>query len=145
MRRTASLLVCLLLAACGSDRSEPLPAACAEGTDAVLRALETAPDPVRLDGTAISECFNRDSSGDDELIVGTYLISAGQQLSDRAREDPESAASVQLGYLVGAARRGSERNGLGVEMVRRLEHEPSGEVLESRAYRRGLRAGRATG
>lgn len=145
MRRIPIVLAAGVLAACGSDRSESLPAACTDGPGAVLRALSGAPDDVRMRGVAISSCFNRDASGEDETIVGTSLIAAAQQLSDRAREEPEGKASLQLGYLVGAARRGSERNGLAAEMVRRMENEPTPAVAVSDAYQSGLRAGLRTG
>jgi hypothetical protein len=131
-------LAAALLAGCGSDKSESLPAACTDGPDAVVKALAKAPAPVTIDGTPISQCFNRDASGDDVQIVGTNLLAAAQQLSDKGKALP-------LGYLVGAARRGAKRNGLGDEIVRRLEAESSG-LSEGRSdYERGLRAGLAQG
>jgi hypothetical protein len=127
-----------LLAGCGADKSESLPAACTEGPDAVVKALAKAPAPVTIEGTPISQCFNRDASGDDVQIVGTNLLAAAQQLSDRGQ-------ALQLGYLVGAARRGTERNGLGGEIVRRLEAETTAAGGDRAAYERGLRAGLAQG
>jgi hypothetical protein len=128
----------VLLAGCGGDKSESVPAACTEGPAAVVGALAKAPAPVTIDGTPISHCFNRDASGDDVQVVGTILLAAAQQLSDEGRP-------LELGYLVGAARRGAKRNGLGAEIVRRLEAEASGLGSGRAAYRRGLRAGLAQG
>jgi hypothetical protein len=127
-----------LLAGCGGDKSESLPAACTNGPDAVVKALAKAPARVTIDGTPISECFNRNASGDDVQIVGTNLLAAAQQLADQKQ-------ALQLGYLIGAARRGAKRNGLGDEIVRRLEAEASVGAALRADYDRGLRAGSATG
>jgi hypothetical protein len=130
--------VALALSACGSDKSESLPAACTEGPAVIVKALGDAPGAVTIEGTPISACFNRDASGDDVQIVGTNLLAAAQQLADRGQ-------ALQLGYLVGAARKGAERNGLGAEIVRRLEAESSSLGGGRAAYQRGLRAGLAQG
>jgi hypothetical protein len=127
-----------LLAGCGGDKPESLPAACTNGPDAVVKALAKAPARVTIDGTPISECFNRNASGDDVQIVGTNLLAAAQQLADQKQ-------ALQLGYLIGAARRGAKRNGLGDEIVRRLEAESSSVSSDRPDYRRGLRAGLAQG
>ncbi|MEA2425087.1 MAG: hypothetical protein QOH13_1497 [Thermoleophilaceae bacterium] len=137
MRRLL-LLGFVLLAGCGSDRSESLPAACIQGPGAVMKALAKAPAAVTLGGAPISRCFNRNAHGQDEQIVGTNLLSAAQQLGDRGQ-------AVRLGYLVGAARRGSARNGLGDELVRRLEAEAPPSGARRREYERGLLAGLRTG
>jgi hypothetical protein len=132
----------VVLAGCGGGRSqEALPVACKEGPGTVMKALAKAPAAVTLDGsTPISRCFNRDASGDDVQIVGTNLLAAAQQLGDRARAG-ETRAALQLGYLIGAARKGAKRNGLGAEIVRRLEVEAAGASARPAAYDRGLRAG----
>jgi hypothetical protein len=127
-----------LLAGCGSNGTESLPAACTNGPGAVEKALAKAPAAVTIDGTPISRCFNRDAAGQDVQIVGTNLLAAAQKLAD-------SGQAVQLGYLVGAAKRGSQRNGLGQELVRRLEAEAPAAGPRREEYRRGLRAGLATG
>jgi hypothetical protein len=145
MRRVVVIACAAVFAGCGADRSESLPAACGEGPQAVLRALEGAPAEVRMDGTLISECFNRDASGADETVVGTTLIAAAQQLSTQARDEPEGEAALRLGYLVGAARRGNERNGLGAETQRRLAQEAGDLPARSAAFRRGERAGSRSG
>ena len=78
-------------------------------------------------------------------LVGTNLIAVADALGDRARADREGAAALQLGYLLGAVRRGSARNGLGTEIVRRIEQDVGNLPAHSRAYARGLRAGLAKG
>jgi hypothetical protein len=137
MRRLI-LVGLVVLAGCGSDRSEKMPAACASGPGSFVKALAKAPAAVTVGGTPISRCFNRDAGGTDEQILGTNLLAAAQQLADRGQ-------SLQLGYLIGAARRGARRNGLAAELVRRLEQEPTSATIASAEYRRGLRAGLITG
>jgi hypothetical protein len=143
MRVAAIACIAALLAGCGSDKNEKLPAACTEGPAAVVQALRKAPAPVTLDGTPISHCFNRGASSDDVQIVGTILLTAAQRLADNAAQGAPGA-EIQLGYLIGAAQRGAKRNGLAAEMARRLEAESSGH--ESKPdYKRGLQAGLSSG
>jgi hypothetical protein len=145
MRVIALVCATALVAGCGGDKAQPLPAACKEGPQAIVNALAKAPANVSIDGsTPISQCFNRGASGDDVQIVGTFLLSAAQQLGDRARQGDEQSA-LRLGYLVGAAQRGARRNGLGSEIVRRIEAETDGLGSARAAYQRGLRAGLAQG
>ena len=127
-----------LLAGCGNSKSEPLPAACTDGADAIVKALAKAPAPVKIEGTRISQCFNRNASGDDIQIVGTNLLGAAQEVADHGD-------ALQLGYLIGAARRGAKRSGLADELVRRLEAETTVEAARRADFNRGLRAGLATG
>lgn len=136
--RALALVACIAaLPACGSDKSGDIPAGCGEGPATVLKALEKAPGRVTLLGAPISACFNRYSRGEAVQVVGSSLVNAAQQLADRQQ-------ALELGYLVGAARRGYNRSGIGGELVRRLEAE--GAAVEDRAaYRRGLRAGTARG
>jgi hypothetical protein len=135
-----------VLAGCGGgDTSESLPRACTDGSAAIGKALASAPGAVKVNGTTpISDCFNRDANSDDIQIVGGFLLAVAQQLGDRARAGDEKAA-LQLGYLVGAASRGAKRNGLGDEIVRRLEAETTIGAAGKAAYDRGLRAGSAGG
>jgi hypothetical protein len=136
--RWIAVIAVIALAGCGTSKNESLPAPCANGPGIVEKALAKAPAAVTLDGTPISHCFNIGASGADVQIVGTNLIAAAQELAARHR-------ALQLGYLVGAARRGAKRNGLGDEIVRRLEVETSGIGARRSDYERGLRAGLAQG
>jgi hypothetical protein len=131
------------LAGCGGG-SQSLPAACIAGPGPVMKALARAPGPVAINGTPISRCFNRNASGDDVQIVGTNLLTAAEQLGDRARRG-DAQAALRLGYLVGAAQRGVRRSGIGTEIVRRIDAETSGLGGGMAAYERGHRAGLAQG
>jgi hypothetical protein len=145
VRRAVLIGIVAVLAGCGGDKSEALPAACTAGPAAIVKALGNAPGAVAIDGsTPISDCFNRDANSDDVQIVGGFLLAAAQQLGDRARAGDQKAA-LQLGYLVGAASRGAKRNGLGDEIVRRLDAETTIGAAGQAAYDRGLRAGSAGG
>jgi hypothetical protein len=145
MRRLAAILfAALMVAGCGNG-NPAVPPICKEGTGVVEKALAKAPGPVRMDGTPISACFSREANGDDVQIVGSILVGVAQQLGDRAAADREGPAAVQLGYLVGAARRGEKRNGTAPEMVRRLGAVGAPLASGSAAYQRGLRAGLAGG
>jgi hypothetical protein len=137
MRRVI-LVGIVVLAGCGSGGSETLPAACTEGPETIVKALAKAPSNVTIDGTPISRCFNRDAGAEDIQVVGTNLLAAAQLLADNGQ-------ATELGYLVGAARRGSRRNGLGQELVRRLEAEAPAAGTQRERYQSGLRAGLATG
>ena len=146
MRRIAAIALTALLAGCGNHpdiQVTNLPSECVGVPTRMLKALKRAPAPVRVGGVPISHCFIKDQSGTDVQILGTTLIAAAQQLGDRAGSD--KAMALQLGYLVGAARRGARRNGVTDELVRRIEAETGGVGGHRQAYQRGLRAGLATG
>jgi hypothetical protein len=146
MRRMAALALAAALAGCGNHpdiQLTNLPLECIGAPNRVLKALERAPNPVRLQGKPISQCFLKNQSGTDVQLLGTTLVAAAQQLGDRAGGDDASA--LQLGYLVGAARRGARRNGVTDELVRRLEAETGGLGGNRQAYQRGVQAGLATG
>jgi hypothetical protein len=143
VRTLVALASVALFAGCGSP-AEKLPTACIQGPGPVMKALVKAPSAVTIDGTPISRCFNRDASGDDVQIVGTNLLTAAEQLGDRARAG-DTTSALRLGYLVGAAERGARRSGLGSEIIRRIEMETSGLGGAQSAYERGHRAGLAQG
>lgn len=144
MRRLTILAVLLAVAGCGTGRTQRLPAGCIDGPLAFERALSNAPRPVTVGGRRISDCFTRNASSDDVQVVGTYLLTAAQELEDRAQQGDRRAA-VSLGYLIGAARRGAQGNGVSSELVRRLEAETSVLGRLQGAYERGVRAGSANG
>jgi hypothetical protein len=147
VRAAAVLVVLVALAGCG-DGNDPihvtnLPPECAGDFGGLEKALAAAPGRVLVSGEPISNCFTRGAGAADLEALGTSLLTAAQQLGDRARASPRAA--LQLGYLIGAARRGSQRNGVAAELVRRLEAETTIAAARRAAYDRGLRAGLATG
>jgi hypothetical protein len=147
--RGAAAILCLTLllgAGCGREDDHRIPAACKGGPAPLRAALAGAPGEVRLGDTLLSDCFVRSSDPGDVQIVGAAYVSVAADLAAEARGRPQSAAATRLGYLVGAARRGAARTqGIHDELVRRLEQELGGIDTGSAAFRRGERAGRASG
>ena len=146
-RTLAALLTGLALAGCGREDEPELPAACRLGPDAVRQALRSAPQAVRLDGaTRVSDCLIRTGEAGDVLLVGEIYLDVAAGLANDAQANPVSPAALQLGYLVGAVRRGAgETQGIHDELVRRLEQESARIDTRSAAYRRGERAGLQSG
>jgi len=148
-----ALLALVVLAGCGStDGSTPV--ACLEGEGPYLRALDSAPDEVKLQGkTLISECLVENQKGGELATVGTALVGVETKLNAEARAEPGGDANLQLGYLLGAAERGaSQTDGIHAELIRRLtsaaryspdNRPPSAAFL--RVYREGFDAGQAGG
>jgi len=155
-RRTAialSALVALAIAGCGKQ-DDSTPVACLEGADAYVSALAAAPRAVKLDGeTPIGECLAENQQGGDLATVGEALVEAATELNSEARAAPGGSASLQLGYLIGAAQRGAERTeGIHADLLRRLtvaaRYAPGREPLSPAflaAYREGYDAGRTGG
>src|SRR3954462_8963451 len=167
MPRRAAVLLAVAAAVgavggCGAKAAPPVDDACRSSPGAIERALARAPAPVTLpSGTKLSECVSRARTDADLQNTGLVLPRAAD---DRAGRPPQGDphAAVALGYLVGAARRGSARtNGIHAELARRVES--AARVLASDAggddggdggdgapglagaLERGLRAGEATG
>ncbi|HYQ77914.1 MAG TPA: hypothetical protein VEP91_02255 [Solirubrobacterales bacterium] len=151
---TGLLLAALaLLAGCGSaDQSTPV--TCLEGAEAYEQALKAAPDEVLLgDETLISECLTRNQSGGDLSRVGEAMIETATALNAEARQDPGGDANLQLGYLLGAVKRGAEESeGIHADLVRRLvvaaRFAPGKQPLPPafrREYRTGYAAGQSNG
>jgi hypothetical protein len=143
----------LFAASCGGP-DDTTPVACLGGAPAYLRALEAAPGEVELAGsTPISECLAENQTGGDLATVGTAMLRAAIELNAEARAEPGGAANLELGYLLGAARRGAERTeGIHAELLRRLSaaarYSPGDRPLPAtfrRAYREGFDAGQAHG
>ena len=158
MRRIAIIAAgCAALgvpAACGSSEAPETPTACLTPESAYLQALESAPDPVRLDGsTAISDCLVEEQDAGPLGQVGEAMVGAATELNRRALRG-DGQAATELGYLVGAAERGAEdTGGIHRDLILRVESAatyagPSGEGLDpevQRDYDHGFSAGRATG
>jgi hypothetical protein len=152
-RSIAALIVlaALAVAGCGMKQDDEAPAACLVTNEGYLRALEAAPGQVRLAGsTPISACLVPEQDAGQLANVGHEMVIAATKLNDRAREDPGGAASVQLGYLIGAISKGADP--IHTDLVRRLNasarFSATGATLPAsfeRAFGRGYAAGRATG
>jgi hypothetical protein len=153
--RTVAVVACLVavFAGCG-DEDDSTPVACLEGAPAYERALADAPGEVLLEGeTPISECLARNQTGGDLSRVGEAMIEAATALNAEARAEPGGEANLQLGYLLGAAERGSEGSeGIHTDLVRRLivaaRFAPGKQPIPREfviAYRTGFDAGRSGG
>jgi len=106
---------------CG-EQPTPISAACTQDAP-VVTALAQAPGAVALPGGArLSQCISSGTQEADLLSVGMTFHGVAEQLRARAREDDDAAAAVQLGYLIGATRRGAARTqGVMAELQRRVE------------------------
>jgi hypothetical protein len=148
-------LTALLASGCGNaNEAGHTPDACLSGPVDFNAALKKAPEQVRLPGnTPISGCLVSNQTGGDLSNVGSYLVQAATRLNAQARRDPSGAATVQLGYLVGAATRGAaETAGIHDELVRRLEaaalYSPAGKPPPQpfdHQYETGYAAGKEHG
>jgi hypothetical protein len=149
-------LVCaalVLASGCGSQE-EATPVACLEGPGAYEKALAAAPGTVRLQGeTAISDCLVRNQSGGDLAGLGEAMVTVATELNAEARAEAGGDAALQLGYLLGAVKRGAESSeGIHSDLVRRLtvaaRYAPGKDPLPPafyRAYRTGYAAGHSGG
>ena len=141
------ILAATLAFAAGCERqSQPeLSSACSDMTAAsVEQALGAAPAPVTFEGETLSGCLEDNADAQDVQRIGAIYVAAAAKLADEARSDPNGQAATQLGYLVGAVRRGAGgTQGIHDELRRRVEQELQG--LDSPAVERGERAGRAGG
>ena len=155
---TAAILVALaaatLAVGCGRNQSDETPAACLDGAGAYARALAAAPGAVRLAGdTPISDCLAENQDGGDLASVGEAMVETATKLNTEARAEPGSDASLQLGYLLGAAQRGADKTeGIHTDLVRRLtvaaRYAPGSHPLPRAflaTYREGFDAGHAQG
>ncbi len=119
-----------------------MPAACRQGPEAVRDALGAAPGDVRVDGTPLSACLADESDAAELADVGAAFVNVAADLAAVAAERPESDEATQLGYLLGATRRGVRGyRGVNAELVRRLEQETLLVRRRSQAFRAGEQAG----
>lgn len=150
----ASLLACLAIAAFGcGGQDESTPVACLEGAAPYEEALGGAPGEVLLGGeTPIGDCLASNQQPGDLAQVGEAMIDAATTLNAKGREGDRHAA-LELGYLIGAARRGAaDSEGIHSDLLRRLtvaaRFAPDGQPLSPafyRAYRTGYAAGQSNG
>lgn len=146
-------LAAIFAGGCGKqDGSTPV--ACLEGPRAYLTALDDVPREAMLGGeTPISECLTENQQGGDLATVGAAMIEAATELNAEARTAPGGDATLQLGYLIGAAQRGAERSeGIHADLLRRLtvaaRYAPGRQPLPPvflQTYAEGFDAGRTQG
>jgi hypothetical protein len=147
--RAATLAAAAVLGAAGCDAADkPLSAACTTGADAIVKVLARAPAPVTLaGGTRLSTCVERARSDADLQTVGAAYTQVADALA--ARAPTSDRAALQLGYLVGATRRGGRRtSGVRAELIRRIEQAAGLDgppPTHHAAYDRGLAAGERAG
>jgi len=149
------LVTALALTAFGcGDTDDSTPVACLEGDGVYLQALSAAPGEVKLrNKTPISACLAENQQGGDLATVGGAMIEAATKLNAAAREDLGGQANLELGYLLGAAQRGSEQtDGIHAELIRRLavaaRYNPGSKPLSAtflETYEEGFDAGEARG
>jgi hypothetical protein len=149
--RPARIAIGLAAVLAGCERgTPPLPPACILSAAAFERALSAAPRPVRLaGGTAISTCVDRARTAADLQNLGTLMSAAADDLATRAADRP--AVALELGYLVGATRRGARHtNGVAGQLQQRIEAaaalraaHPGTAALA--ALHQGIAAGQSSG
>jgi hypothetical protein len=140
----------LATAGCGAKKNDLAPAACLVTNQGYLRALESAPGPVRLAGTTpISECLVPEQDGGQLASIGQPMIRAATRLNAEARAG-SAVAAVQLGYLAGAVAKGADP--IHTDLARRLnaaaQFSQTGGALPAtfqRAFARGYAAGHTSG
>ena len=118
--------------------------ACLDGN--VPKALAGAPGEVRVEGVRLSDCFTRAADPAEVQQVGAVFIAAAEKLAPRARAQPHSSAAVQLGYLIGAMRHGTNHTqGIHYETRRRIEQELIGVNTRAAEFVEGEKAGERSG
>jgi hypothetical protein len=146
VRTSAALFVCALVAGCGNHDVVVAPE-CTEGVRPVAAALAHAPGEVRIRGTVlISDCFQPAAGPADVQTLGAIMIETAHELADRVRKAPHSHAAVELGFLIGAVRKGAHTDGgVHYETERRIEQELVGLRTGTPEFQRGLAAGMRAG
>jgi len=142
-------LAALALAGCAAGERQTMPASCFGEAEVYARALEAAPQPVRLpDGSPISTCVELASRPADLQNLGAVTTRTADRLAQQAEDDPRAA--LVLGYLIGAVQRGADRtNGTQLELAFRIGRaggrlgSPPPEIAG--ALERGIAAGERTG
>jgi hypothetical protein len=147
----AAVGAALLAAGCGSKQEDQAPAACLASSDGYLRALQSAPGQVRLEGTTpISDCLVPSQEGGQLANIGQSMVVAATKLNVETRQNPGGPAAVELGYLLGAAAKGADP--IHADLIRRLNSaarfSETGGTLSAdfeRAFGRGYAAGHQSG
>ena len=137
------MLACALLASgCSQEGEGAVPVSCRQGSTALSEALQAAPNRVTLGGTPLSDCIKDTSRTADLHDVGQAYVYVAARLADAAAREPDGPEALQLGYLMGALKRGRVgAQGVGYELTRRMRSELVRVDVRSPAFRRGERAG----
>ena len=146
-------LVSITIAACSGGDEVATPTACLEGPAKLEKALESAPQPVRINGRIpISGCLISDQPNADLIEFGSAAVEVATKLSSEARKPGivGITAAIRAGYLVGAVERGSEETeGIHAALVDRIRNAATNGVEQSGAaqshYEIGYEAGRELG
>lgn len=156
IRAATMLLIALsapVVAACSGNQEIATPTACLEGPAKLGKALDSAPQPVRINGRIpISTCLIADQPNADLIEFGSAAVDVATGLSAEARRPgvPGIAAAIKAGYLVGAVERGSEETeGIHAALVDRIRNAATNGVNRSGSamshYEIGYEAGRELG
>jgi hypothetical protein len=133
----------LAIAGCGNDEHR-VPVACLDGD--LTKPLTKAPDQVTVAGTRLSDCFTRAADPAEIQQVGAVFIAAAEKLAPAVRERPHGRQAIQLGYLIGAVRRGAgHTQGIHYETQRRIEQELIGVNTHTDEFVSGEKAGEKNG
>lgn len=144
----AIVVLVAVAAGCTREPQTPWPAECSAPPREITDALRSAPGAVTLGGqTRLSDCVRYARADADMQTIGSSYTSVADDLARRAAAS--SQAALQLGYLIGATRRGARHTtGIHLELVRRLEQttgiEGPGPARRA-AFDRGLAAGSLRG
>jgi hypothetical protein len=141
----ACVLTLLVLGGCGERPAATTACIQAQPGD-VLQALARAPGHVALaDGSSLSDCVRRTIDDTRLQELGATLTAAADRLA--ARMGASEAAAYQLGFLIGATARGSDRAaGLQGELANRIAGAAGPDGGPRRAMLlRGRAAGRRRG
>jgi hypothetical protein len=143
--RAFSTGLAIVVFAGGCGAATELPAGCLAGPEAILEALESAPDPVLVEGTPMSACFGQTGAADEAPALGSF-VDAAALLADAVAENHDSRSALELGYLIGAVLEGAgDPPGVHYELIRRLDLELERIDTESPSFRKGEQAGRTSG
>lgn len=118
----ASVAASLLVGGCGDDVPAVSELCLADAAPIESALRDVGRDaPVALDdGTTLAECVERATSDAQLQSLGLTFTTAADHLAARA-ERADADAARQLGFLVGATRRGAARtNGTHLELARRV-------------------------
>jgi hypothetical protein len=118
--RSPVVLLAAAALAVGCSGDPDLPAACLVDETAYAEALRAAPGDVRLEGTTpISDCLRHVRDDGQLQTLGLTLSAVADELAAGARDGGDAREATQLGYLVGAVRRGS--TGVTQQLARRID------------------------